>query len=113
MTPENFSLANNQWSFIPPEKSSYRDYINQTFPVMLRITDYNLDGYPDAIVVLSNASATGYVMLLWQVSVCYMPWGGGGYSVCQGICTGSAGKTPLFQPPWYDKRPPFSAWSDL
>ena len=32
--------------------------------------------------------------------------GGGGYSVCQGIFIGSAGDTPLFQPPWYDKRPP-------
>ena len=32
---------------------------------------------------------------------------GGGYSVCQGIRIGSAEKIPLFQPPWYDKRPLF------
>ena len=26
--------------------------------------------------------------------------GGRGFSICQGICIGSAGKTPRLQPPW-------------
>ena len=39
---------------------------------------------------------------------------GRGYLICQGICIGSVGNIPLFQPPWYDKRPPpFSTWSDV
>ena len=38
----------------------------------------------------------------------YIYPGGGGYSVCQGICIGSAGKIPIFQPP-NDKRTPFGS----
>ena len=39
--------------------------------------------------------------------------GGGGYSVCQGICIGSAGNTPFFNLHGTTKYPPFSAWSDV
>ena len=35
------------------------------------------------------------------------------YSVCQGICIGSMGNTPICQLPWYDKWPHFSVWSDV
>ena len=48
-----------------------------------------------------------YRKFTWSVSSLIIPGGGGGgYSACQVICIGSAGKK-LFQPPWYDKWPPF------
>ena len=39
--------------------------------------------------------------------------GGGGYSVCQVMCIGSAGETTFSTPKGMTNDPLFSAWSDV
>ncbi|KAK2151457.1 hypothetical protein LSH36_362g02000 [Paralvinella palmiformis] len=59
MKPTDMTVDGSSWGFIPPELSRYVDHTNQSFPVTLRMADYDLDGYPDAVTVLKNASDPG------------------------------------------------------
>jgi len=64
MKPTDMTVDGSSWGFIPPELSRYVDHTNQSFPVTLRMADYDLDGYPDAVTVLKNASDPGLVLFV-------------------------------------------------
>lgn len=41
---DTLEIEGQTWGFVPPDSH----YVAQ-FPIMLRMGDYNMDGYPDAI----------------------------------------------------------------
>lgn len=56
------------WNFVPP-KSNPGTYTDT--PITVRAGDYNLDGYPDLVVVLRNSTADGYVFIIVLIFVVY------------------------------------------
>lgn len=59
LSPDDLVIDGNRWGFVPPLLNKYAEYTNQSFPLLLRMTDYDLNGYPDAVVVLRNTSNAG------------------------------------------------------
>ncbi|KAG9474832.1 hypothetical protein GDO78_003346, partial [Eleutherodactylus coqui] len=50
---ENFTNANTLWAFVLPDSPHF-----PSLPIALHMGDYNMDGYPDALVILRNTSGS-------------------------------------------------------
>ncbi|CAM4526655.1 unnamed protein product [Leuciscus chuanchicus] len=51
----DFSRKDSVWGFVPPQDSSTLGELQ--IPITLHLGDYNLDGFPDALVILRNTSS--------------------------------------------------------
>ncbi|XP_056104422.1 T-cell immunomodulatory protein [Rhinichthys klamathensis goyatoka] len=51
----DFSRKDSVWGFVPPQDSSTLGELQM--PITLHLGDYNLDGFPDALVILRNTSS--------------------------------------------------------
>lgn len=58
MQVESFQNGSDSWGFVKPENNKGNTQLNnkQTLPTTLRIGDFNMDGYPDVLVVLQVSS---------------------------------------------------------
>lgn len=56
------------WNFVPPKSNPG---IYDDTPITVRAGDYNLDGYPDLVVVLRNSTVDGYVFIIVLILVIY------------------------------------------
>ena len=50
------SKDNKDWGFVKPDESVGKD-LQATFPVTLRVGDFNMDGYPDILALLKESSS--------------------------------------------------------
>ncbi|XP_067294171.1 T-cell immunomodulatory protein [Pseudorasbora parva] len=50
----DFRRKDSVWGFVPPQESSNLGELQ--IPITLHLGDYNLDGFPDALVILRNTS---------------------------------------------------------
>ncbi|XP_075045353.1 T-cell immunomodulatory protein [Mixophyes fleayi] len=62
---QNFNNANTLWGFVVPSSP-----LVLSLPITLHIGDYNIDGYPDALVVLRNTSGSNQQAFLLENVPC-------------------------------------------
>ncbi|XP_063801647.1 T-cell immunomodulatory protein [Pseudophryne corroboree] len=62
---QNFTNVNTLWGFVVPTPP-----LVQSLPITLHIGDYNIDGYPDALVVLRNTSGSNQQAFLLENVPC-------------------------------------------
>ena len=53
MIKTDFEHEDSHWEFVPPGTGPLAQYTNYTQPVTLVVGDYNIDGYPDILVVMT------------------------------------------------------------
>ncbi|XP_066440094.1 T-cell immunomodulatory protein [Eleutherodactylus coqui] len=62
---ENFTNANTLWAFVLPDSPHF-----PSLPIALHMGDYNMDGYPDALVILRNTSGSNQQAFLLENVPC-------------------------------------------
>ncbi|KAM4721061.1 T-cell immunomodulatory protein isoform 2-T2 [Rhinophrynus dorsalis] len=62
---QNFSSMNTLWGFVQPSTSHAL-----SVPITLHVGDYNMDGYPDALVVLKDTSGSNQQAFLLENTAC-------------------------------------------
>ncbi|NWS46218.1 TIP protein, partial [Probosciger aterrimus] len=65
---QDFRNKDTLWGFIPYQ--SDKSSMETSFPIMLHIGDYNMDGYPDALAILKNTSGSNQQAFLLENVPC-------------------------------------------
>ncbi|XP_060587472.1 T-cell immunomodulatory protein-like [Ruditapes philippinarum] len=74
--PVDLSYSLRSWNFIPPNQSGAPDFL--TVPITLRVGDFNLDGFPDLLGVVGNATGNLHRAVIMYNNQC--PGDCGGFS---------------------------------
>uniref|UniRef100_A0A4W5MNT3 Integrin alpha FG-GAP repeat containing 1 n=1 Tax=Hucho hucho TaxID=62062 RepID=A0A4W5MNT3_9TELE len=63
----DFQRRETLWGFVPPQTTPPAGELN---PITLHLGDYNMDGFPDALVILRNTSGSGQQAFLLENVPC-------------------------------------------